>query len=85
VFSLTNQLNLTYCEAHEGRISIAIDAWSSPNHKAFLAITVHLLRDGNPLHMVLDIIELAKVHTGRNMARAIVNTLEDFGITRKVC
>jgi hypothetical protein len=56
-----------------------------PNHKAFFAITVHLLRDGEPLRVVLDVIELAKAHTGRNMAKAIADTLKAFGITTKVC
>jgi hypothetical protein len=81
---LTGLPILTYRQEYEGRLSIAVDAWSSPNHKAFLAITVHLVRDGKPLRMVLDIIELAKAHTGRNMAQAIADTLEDFGIAGKV-
>ena len=50
-----------------------------------MAITIHLLCDGKPLQMVLDVIELAKAHTGRNMAKAVANTLKEFGITRKVC
>jgi hypothetical protein len=65
-------------------LSFAIDAWSSPNYKAFVAITVNLMHDGELLRLVLDVIELAKSHTGRNMAEAFTKVLEAFGITAKV-
>jgi hypothetical protein len=77
--------DLTYHQEYDGWLSFAIDAWSSPNHKAFIAITVHLLRDGEPLRLVLDVIELAKSHTGRNMAIVFADVLESFGIAKKVC
>lgn len=35
----------------------------SLNHKAFVAITVHLAQEGKPLALVLDIIEVVKVCT----------------------
>lgn len=35
--------------------------------------------------MVLDVIELAKAHTGFNMAKAVADTLKEFGIPKKVC
>ena len=38
-----------------------MDAWTPPNHKVFVAITVHLERGGKPLSMLLDFIELAEV------------------------
>jgi len=34
--------------------------------------------------MVLDVIELAKAHTGFNMAKTMADTLTEFGITKKV-
>ena len=82
---LPNGPKLTYHKDYDGRLSIAVDAWSSPNHKALLAITIHLLHDEKPLRMVLDVIELAKAHTGKNMAKAIADTLKEFGIAKKVC
>ena len=45
---------------------------------------MHFLCDGEPLRVVLDVIELAKVHTGRNMAKAIADTLNAFGISKKL-
>ena len=38
-----------------------MDAWTSPNHRAFVALMVHLEQNGKPLGIVLDIIEVAKV------------------------
>jgi hypothetical protein len=49
-----------------------------------MAITVHLLREDAPLRFVLDVIELAKAHTGRNMAKAFEDTVKAFGIADKV-
>jgi hypothetical protein len=34
---------------------------------------------------VLDIIELAKSHTGKNLADAFAKVMFDFGIEDKVC
>ena len=33
----------------------------APNHKSFMAITVHLESKGEPLALPLDVIEVAKV------------------------
>jgi len=42
------------------------------------------IRNGEPVSTILDFIELPKSHTGRNMARALVETLERYGIAHKV-
>jgi len=47
-------------------------------------IFVTWIRNGNPVMTILDFIELPKSHTGRNMAQALVNTLERYGIAHKV-
>jgi hypothetical protein len=54
---------LTGVKEYHGELSFATDAWTSPNHRAFVAITVHLEQDGKPLCMVLDIVEVATVFT----------------------
>jgi hypothetical protein len=48
-------------QEYDGRLNFATDAWTSPNHKAFVAISVHLEHDGVPISMILDIIEVAEV------------------------
>jgi hypothetical protein len=65
-------------------LSFATDAWTSPNHKAYVAITVHLEQNRSPLAMLLDIIEVPKLHTSFNLAVAFARVLEDFGISDKV-
>ena len=65
-------------------MSFATDAWTSPNHKAYVAVTVHFKNNGKPVSMLLDIVELACSHSGLNLAAAFAKILEDFGISDKV-
>ncbi|KAH9957491.1 hypothetical protein BC827DRAFT_1137886 [Russula dissimulans] len=46
---------------HLGHIHFATDAWTSSNHQAFVAWTVHLHHHGHLLAFVLDIIEVPEV------------------------
>jgi len=41
-----------------------MDAWTSPNHKAFVAVSVHFEHDGKPICIILDVVEVAKVSNG---------------------
>jgi hypothetical protein len=45
-------------------LSFATDAWTSPNHKALVAITVHFKHEGIPISLLLDIVEVARSHSG---------------------
>jgi hypothetical protein len=65
-------------------LNFATDAWTSPNHKAYVAFTVHFAHEGAPVSMLLDLVEVAKSHTGVNLAVAFANVLEEFGISDKV-
>jgi hypothetical protein len=42
-------------------LNFATDAWTSPNHKAFVAVSVHFKQDGKAMCLILDVIEVAKV------------------------
>jgi hypothetical protein len=47
---------------YPGDISFATDAWTSSNHKSFVAITAHIVDDdGEPLVILLDFLELPEV------------------------
>ncbi|KAG1747949.1 uncharacterized protein EDB91DRAFT_1048218, partial [Suillus paluster] len=46
---------------HPGHLHFTTDAWTSPNHCAFVAWTVHLEYEGKMFSFLLDIIEVAKV------------------------
>ena len=65
-------------------LSFATDAWMSPNHKAFIAITAHFESNGKPICILLDLVEVAQSHSGLNLAAAFTKVLKDFGISGKV-
>ena len=58
--------------------------WTSPNNKAYIAVTVHFEENGEPMCLLLDIVQVAKSHTGFNLALAFAQILEEFGISKKV-
>jgi hypothetical protein len=49
-----------------------------------VAFTVHFAHNGEPISMLLDLVEVAKSHSGENLAAAFAKVLEDFGISDKV-
>ena len=65
-------------------MNFATDAWTSPNHKAYVAFTVHFEHKGVPISMLLDLVEVPKSHSGVNLAEAFVKVLQEFGIEDKV-
>ena len=71
-------------QEYDGTLSFGIDAWTSPNNKAYVAVTVHFEQNGEPMCLLLDIVQVAKSHTGFNLALAFSNILEEFGISEKV-
>lgn len=69
---------------YDGTLSFGTDAWTSPNHKAYVAVTVHLEQDGLPLCLLLDVVEVPVSHSGINLAATFAEILDDFGIGDKV-
>ena len=53
--------SLTLLKNYEGKLHFTTDAWTSPNHRAYMAVAVHFERDGIPFSICLDIVEVAKV------------------------
>lgn len=69
---------------YNGTLSFATDAWTSPNHKPYVAVTVHFETKGKPRTMLLDIVEVARSHSGLNLASVFATVLEEFNISNKV-
>ncbi|KAF5331299.1 hypothetical protein D9758_018118 [Tetrapyrgos nigripes] len=46
---------------YDGDLNFATDAWTSPNHRAYVAVSVHLEKEGVPISFLLDFVEVAKV------------------------
>ena len=55
-----------------------MDAWSSPNNCAFVALTVHFEHNGTPIALLLDIIEVATSHLGKTLATTFAKILKDY-------
>ena len=49
-----------------------------------MAVTVHFEHEGVPISMLLDLVEVARSHSGVNLAETFANILEGFGIQDKV-
>jgi hypothetical protein len=49
-----------------------------------MAVTVHFENKGVPMAMLLDIVELARLHSGFNLAAAFAKILKNFRISDKV-
>jgi hypothetical protein len=69
---------------HPGHIHFATDAWTSTNHHAFVAWTVHLEHNGVMLAFLLDILEVPESHTGVVLAKAFQKMLKEFGLQDRV-
>lgn len=76
-------LTVTHQE-YDGALSFATDAWTSPNHKPYVAVTVHFEKGGVAVSMLLDLVDVARSHSGLNLAVAFATILDDFGIADKV-
>lgn len=72
-------------QEYDGELNFAMDAWTSPNDKALIALSVHFKLKGERVSMLLDIVEVAQSHSGENLAKAFSDILHEFGIENKVC
>ena len=45
---------------------------------------VHFEQRGEPMCLLLDIVEVAKSHSGVNLAQAFADILKSYGISHKV-
>ena len=66
---------------HEGDLNFTTDAWTLPNNKAYVAVSVHFEVNGVAVGMLLDVVEVPHSHTGLNLAAAFAKILDDFGIS----
>ncbi|KAF8884444.1 hypothetical protein BD779DRAFT_1472008 [Infundibulicybe gibba] len=69
---------------HEGALNFTTDAWTSPNHKVFIAVTIHFEINGAASCLLLDLVEVVMSHSGVNLVAAFGKVLDDFGISEKL-
>ncbi|EIW62756.1 uncharacterized protein TRAVEDRAFT_113015, partial [Trametes versicolor FP-101664 SS1] len=63
LFGKTHERLAQILQDYEGRLSFATDAWTSPNHRAFVAVTIHFVYNDNPISLLLDLVEVPEVRT----------------------
>jgi hypothetical protein len=69
----------------DGKISISLDAWTSSNNFAFMAIVAHFITNAGQLEeLLIDFRELEGEHSGVNLAEATWQTLCTYGIEHRV-
>ena len=73
-----------HTQERDGALNFATDAWTSPNSKAYIALTIHFENNGVPVSMLLNIVKVPHSHSGLNLAKAFAKVLEEFGISDKV-
>jgi hypothetical protein len=63
------------------KISLALDAWSSPNHLAFLGIVVYFIdMSWNYRERLIGFELLSGEHSGENLSEVVYAVLERYGI-----
>lgn len=69
---------------YDCKINILTDAWTSPNHLAFVAFVAQIEREGKLVPFLLNILEVPESHTGETLAKEMRDVLEDFSISERV-
>jgi hypothetical protein len=66
-------------------INLTCNLWTSPNVKSILAITAHWIDNYFDLkEILLDVVEVNGAHSGLNIARYLLKSLEEFAIKDKL-
>ena len=71
-------------QEHGGVLHFGTDCWTSPNRRAYMAITVQYETDGIVNEWLLDIVEVGRRHTGERLAIEFEKVLDNFRISNKV-
>ena len=70
---------------YNGALNFATDGWTSPNNKAYIAVTVHFEKEGVPVSMLLDLVEVARSHSGLNVKTVRKPRFRSAAEMRKSC
>ncbi|GLB45149.1 hypothetical protein LshimejAT787_2000540 [Lyophyllum shimeji] len=84
VFAKTRERVAKLLREHDGALNFITDAWTSPNHRSFVAFSVAFEVNGEEMILLLDFIEVAKSHTGLHLAAVFASMLKELGIADKI-
>jgi hypothetical protein len=69
----------------KGKISIALDCWTSQNQQSFLAITGYFITDDFKYsEVLLSFSSLEGSHDGSNLASMVLSVLEEYNLSQRV-
>ncbi|KAJ7830804.1 hypothetical protein B0H14DRAFT_1189647, partial [Mycena olivaceomarginata] len=66
------------------KCSFGTDVWTLPNHRGFVAWTIHLQYKGVLVSFLIDIFEVPKSHTGETLATAFQEMLDRYDLSGKI-
>lgn len=84
VYNMTRDEVKKLFAAHTGRFNAIYDCWTAGNGHEFLATMVSFVHQGKLYVIALDLTEMTVAHTGANLARALHQVFEDFGIAERI-
>lgn len=61
-----------------------LDGWTAPNVLSIVGLVIQYVTNNELKTFLLDMIPLSVSHTGYNMAKALVEVFEEYGILEKV-
>ncbi|KAI0739257.1 hypothetical protein C8Q80DRAFT_1066304, partial [Daedaleopsis nitida] len=64
VFACLRTRTARMLQDYPGCFSFAADAWSSSNHYTYVVVTVHFQHQGEPVILLLDVVAVARLHSG---------------------
>lgn len=61
-----------------------LDGWTAPNVLSIVGLVIQYVTNNELKSFLLDMIPLSVAHTGRNLAKAVVEAFDEYGILEKV-
>jgi hypothetical protein len=65
-------------------VSLTIDTWTNKNGDNFLSVTGHWISDSRLRSAQLALTRVDGRHTGKNLARLLVQVIDCYGLQKKV-
>ena len=69
----------------DSKVSIALDCWTSPDKKPFIAITGYFITEDFHYHeILLGFVPLSGAHTGEQLAEVVLDVLKQHNLLYRV-
>lgn len=65
-------------------VSVTTDIWTSDSNRAYISVTCHFTFNNKIMNSVLNVKEIPEAHTGQNIASALLDCFNEWGINEKI-